>query len=67
MLIVRSPTLSPTCSLKHLYWVVYTQICIRTSLKVALFADRDYGAMAVTCRGGGDTLSLTKEINFPVP
>lgn len=23
--------------------------------------------MAVTCWGGGDTLSLTKEINFPVP
>lgn len=50
-----------------MYWVVYTQICIRTSQKVALFADRDYGAMAVTCWGGGDTLSLTKEINFPVP
>lgn len=29
-------------------------------------ACRAYGAVAVTCWDGGDTLSLTKEINFPV-
>ena len=45
----------------------HTHTHTHTSVEVAFPAIRDYGAVAVTCWDGGDTLSLTKEINFPVP
>lgn len=66
--ITHSPPLSGFA-----FTVVYT-LCYSLShththtlaWKLHFPASRDYGAMTVTCWDGGDTLSRTKEINFPV-
>lgn len=70
MLNVRSPTLFHFPVLHLLSCTLSVTVC-RThthtlAWKLHFPASRDYGAMTVTCWDGGDTLSWTKEINFPV-
>lgn len=71
MLTVRSPTLShlPVSNLYILLCTLSVTLSLthtHTCLEDAFAANSDYEAMAVTCWDGGNTLSLTKEINFPV-